>query len=310
MKPSTILFNTPVVYQLTSDNVDTSALQKCGLMWKEDSLVVTGISPDAEARLPAMTSKPWLYNCLNCSPIQKIYLDPSIDETVIKLWIEVCEETQKQAYLKLPSDFALPQEQHPTIWTIKRLADWVMAALLSVLLSLPILLIALCIWIDSPGPVLFRQWRVGHKGKLFRMYKFRTMEIGAETRHDEVTGDETGLHKPAHDPRITRVGGWLRRFSLDEIPQLLNILQGDMSLVGPRPWALYDAVKIDVQLQERLNALPGITGPWQVSARPNELDLYAVTCRDLAYMKGWGLLKDFRILLLTIPKVSFGIGDR
>lgn len=310
MQTSTILLSTPVVYQLMADNVDTSAFKKCSLTWKEDALIITSISHETVGRLPALESKSWLQSCLKCSPIRKIYLDPAMEATTIKAWIDICGATQKQAYLKLPSNFTLPQDHDPTVWRIKRLADWLMAALLLVIFSLPILLLALGIRLDSSGPILFRQWRVGHKGKLFQMYKFRSMEVDAERRHHEVTQDKIGLHKPEHDPRITRVGRWLRQLSLDEIPQLLNILQGEMSLVGPRPWALYDAVKIEPELQDRLNALPGITGPWQVSVRPNELDLYAVTCRDLAYMKGWNLLKDFRILLLTIPKVLFGIGDR
>ena len=134
------------------------------------------------------------------------------------------------------------------------------------------------------------------------------MQVDAEARHHEVMGKQVGLHKLKNDPRITRVGYWLRQLSLDELPQLFNVLKGEMSLVGPRPWALYDAIRIESRLQRRLNVLPGITGPWQVSTRSNELDLYAVTCRDLAYLQQWNLLKDFRILLMTIPKVLFRNG--
>lgn len=308
MKPSTILLNTPVVYRLTPENFDISAFENCSLTWNEDALIITPISNQTDIRIPALKNKAWLKNCLKCSPISKVYLDPNMEESIINAWIDICNATQKQVYLKLSSDVLLPQERHPAIWKIKRFLDWLIATLLLIIVSLPILLLALCIWFDSRGPVLFKQWRVGHKGKLFAMYKFRSMEVDAEVRHHEVTQDNTGLHKPAHDPRITRVGHWLRQLSLDEIPQLLNVIQGDMSLVGPRPWAMYDALQIEPALQERLNALPGITGPWQVSIRPNELDLYAVTCRDLAYLQCWNLLKDLHILLLTVPKVLFGMG--
>ncbi len=308
MKTSTILLNTPVVYRLTPDSVDTPAFENSSLTWNEDSLLITSISHNTDVKIPALRNKAWLQNCLKCSPIRKVYLDPAMEESMIKSWIDICHTTQKEVYLKLSSDVALPQDRYPDIWKIKRLVDWLMAALLLVIFSLPILLLALCIRIDSHGPIFFQQWRVGYRGKLFRMYKFRSMEADAEMRHHEVKQDNPGLHKPDHDPRITRVGYWLRQLSLDEIPQLFNVLRGEMSLVGPRPWALYDAIQIESALLERLNALPGITGPWQVSVRPNELDLYAVTCRDLSYLQCWDLLKDLRILLLTIPKVLFGIG--
>jgi lipopolysaccharide/colanic/teichoic acid biosynthesis glycosyltransferase len=193
---------------------------------------------------------------------------------------------------------------------MKRLLDWILAASLLVLLSPVLGAIAVLIKLAMPGPILFQQWRVGQRGKLFRVFKFRTMVTGAEHLHHQVmAGQSQGcLHKLADDPRVTRLGRWLRRSSLDELPQLLNVLRGEMSLVGPRPWALYDAVRIHPDMWVRLNALPGITGAWQVETRSTLLDLDLVNDRDLEYLRNWSLTEDLRILLKTVPKVLSGFG--
>lgn len=303
MKTSSILLNTPVVLHLPSETADSTVFENCSLIWEQDALTVMLVAPGTSIKIPALQNTEWLQSCLRCSPISKVYLDPSMEETVIKAWIEICQATQKKIFLKVPSALDLPQTKLPGLWRIKRWMDWLAAAISLLLLSPLMMLLAICVWLDSNGPVLFRQWRVGDQGQLFQMYKFRSMQVDAETRHHEVVGQQVGLHKLKHDPRVTRVGYWLRAFSLDELPQLFNVLQGNMSLVGPRPWALYDAVQIESRLRDRLSVMPGITGPWQVSTRANELDLYAVTCRDLAYLQKWNLLKDFRILLMTIPRI-------
>ncbi|MGD1855418.1 MAG: heterocyst development glycosyltransferase HepC [Leptolyngbyaceae cyanobacterium] len=308
MAPSTILLNTPVVFQLLSDRANLSDFENCELIWEEDSLIVTLNSKKTQVKIPALSNETWLRDCLKRSPIKKVYLDPTMEETMIKSWVDLCESAQKQIYLKVPSIDDLPQLRQPRLWWVKRVADRFAASILLLLLSPLMIVLSIGVWVDSPGPVLFRQWRVGNQGQLFRIYKFRSMQIGAEARHHEVMGKQVGLHKLKHDPRITRVGQWLRTLSLDELPQLINVLQGNMSLVGPRPWALYDAIRIESRLRGRLNVMPGITGPWQVSTRSNELDLYAVTCCDLAYLQQWNLIRDFRILLITIPKVLFRNG--
>jgi lipopolysaccharide/colanic/teichoic acid biosynthesis glycosyltransferase len=168
--------------------------------------------------------------------------------------------------------------------------------------------IALLVKTSSPGPIFFSQWRVGERGKLFRIIKFRTMVVNAEQLHHQVMGHQTGLHKLKNDPRVTPVGRWLRKLSLDELPQLWNVLRGEMSLVGPRPWALYDAVRIGVAQRQRLNALPGITGAWQVNGRSHLLDLHLVNSCDLHYLRTWSLWQDLKFLMLTIPKVLTGFG--
>lgn len=308
MTASTILLKAPIIFQLPSTDKAPSTFENCILTWEDSALIVALRSIETEVEVPALKNEIWLQDCLRRSAIRKVYLDPMMEESLLKAWADICEATGKKVYLKVPAVLDLPQVKQPRLWRVKRLADWLAAALLLVMLSPLMMLLAVWVRLDSPGPALFRQWRVGYQGQLFRICKFRSMQVDAEAQHHEVMGNQEGLHKLKKDPRVTRIGYWLRKLSLDELPQLFNVLRGEMSLVGPRPWAIYDAVRIEPALQGRLNALPGITGPWQVSVRSNELDLYAVTCRDLAYLQQWHLVKDLTVLLLTVPKVLLGTG--
>ena len=174
------------------------------------------------------------------------------------------------------------------------------------LLLLPVFgIIALCIRLDSPGPVLFKQKRVGKDGEEFWFYKFRSMVSDAEAKRHllEMHNERSGpVFKMRNDPRITRVGRILRKFSLDELPQLLNVLKGEMSLVGPRPALPRETDKYTPRQRQRLIGLPGVTGLWQVSGRASlsfersiELDLYYIEHQSLSLY--------FRILLMTIPAV-------
>lgn len=293
----------------TSLPTSVSNLVNYRLFWRQRKLIVRlASSRDSCLSLPAFSRHDWLTDCLQRSSIQLVRLDLSLGETDLKAWADACHKAHKLAYVRLPTASQLPQKQYPFNWRLKRICDWFIAALLLILLSPVMAWVALLITLFSPGPIFFYQWRVGERGKLFKIIKFRTMDVGAEQLHHQVMGTQEGLHKLEDDPRITSLGRWIRRYSLDELPQLFNVLRGEMSLVGPRPWALYDAVRISSDLQHRLNALPGITGAWQVEARATVRDLSTVNRGDLRYLHGWSLWKDFRFLLLTIPKVIGGFG--
>lgn len=278
------------------------------LKWRQEQLLVKLSEQVKQPYVPLVGSEQWLVNCLKNSPVRLVRIDSVLGETGLKLWADACQQAKKGIFLDLPSSQDLPRKKSPLSWQLKRSIDWSFAALLLLILSPFMLVLALLIHIYSPGPIFFRQWRVGERGKLFQIFKFRTMVVDAEKLHHEVMGDQTGLHKRQDDPRITPLGRWMRKYSLDELPQLLNVLQGDMSLVGPRPWALYDAIRISQNGQHRLNALPGITGLWQLKARSTLLDLDTVNNYDLEYLRSWSLGQDLKILLLTVPKVLSGFG--
>lgn len=309
MTTSTVLLKAPIVFQVpTAKQRIPSVFENCVLTWEHDSLIVRPRYSKAEPEMPALKDKTWLRDCLRNSPIKRVYLDPEMDSSKFNAWADLCRATKKQAYLMVPSVSDLPQVRRPILWRVKRLADWLAACLLTAILSPLMGMLALWIRFDSSGPILFRQWRVGYQGRLFRICKFRSMDINAESRHHKVMGQQKGLHKLQQDPRVTQAGYWLRKFSLDELPQLLNVLKGEMSLVGPRPWALYDAVRIEPLLRQRLRALPGMTGMWQVTARSKVSDLASVNRMDLDYLHHWTFQKDLKLLLLTLPKVVTGFG--
>lgn len=189
----------------------------------------------------------------------------------------------------------------------KRLVDVICAAGAVVVLLPILLLIALFIRLDSPGPVVFRQLRTGLGGRPFWMYKFRTMvenadEIKPHLGHLNQSGDPR-LFKIRNDPRVTRVGRLLRRTSIDELPQLINVLRGEMSLIGPRPFFPEDLDQYAPHHFERLSVLPGITGLWQVRGRSEVLDFEEVIRFDREYIQAWSLWLDLKILVLTLPAV-------
>jgi lipopolysaccharide/colanic/teichoic acid biosynthesis glycosyltransferase len=170
--------------------------------------------------------------------------------------------------------------------------------------------LALMIRLEGAGPILFGQQRVGENGRLFRMYKFRTMVPNAEqTRHMVERVDENGnlIHKSINDPRVTRVGRILRRTSLDELPQLFNVISGDMSLIGPRPELPYLVEKYEPWQRTRFAVPQGITGWWQVNGRSDK-PMHLHTEEDLYYVRNYSLILDIRILLKTIATVFRGKG--
>lgn len=193
---------------------------------------------------------------------------------------------------------------------MKRAID-VTGALLGLMLGAPLYaLIALAIKLDSPGPVLFRQTRVGTKGRRFEIVKFRSMHMDAEMELDRLQDQnevDGPIFKMKEDPRRTRVGRFLRRTSLDELPQLWNVLVGDMSLVGPRPPTPEEVEGYQEWHKRRLDGRPGMTGLWQVSGR-SLLSFDESALLDIYYIENWTLWLDFKILLRTVPTVLSGEG--
>lgn len=182
----------------------------------------------------------------------------------------------------------------------KRVVDVIFSSLLLIVLAPLLASIAICIMLDSGLPVFFTQERVGLRGRLFRVCKFRTM-----VRNAEQLG--LGVHTGASDPRITRIGAWLRQWSLDELPQLLNILRGEMSIVGPRPTLPYQVERYTERQRMRLLLRPGVTGWAQVNGRnsltwPQRIEL------DVWYVEHWSLWLDLRILFRTFAVVCSGDG--
>jgi lipopolysaccharide/colanic/teichoic acid biosynthesis glycosyltransferase len=206
------------------------------------------------------------------------------------------------------------EERRATLCTqsiTKRAMDVLLALLGLVLLSPFMLILAIAIVVDSLGSPVYRTYRVGKNGRLFRFYKFRTMVNDADLMLDQVSDlneRDQILFKVAQDPRLTRLGRLLRRFSLDELPQFWNVLRGDMSMVGPRPPLPAEYEQFRPEHRRRMDVLPGLTGLWQVEARSDQ-SFETYVRLDCHYVDNWNLLLDLRILLKTIPAVLSGTGE-
>lgn len=218
--------------------------------------------------------------------------------------------TEGPPRVALPIVVGFPRRESRAYLVAKRILD-ILGAAAGVLLCVPLWMIAaILIKLDSPGGVFHAQWRVGEGGRIFRFYKLRTMYIDAEKRleelrdHNEMTGP---VFKIRRDPRITRVGQWLRRFSLDETPQLIHVLLGQMSLVGPRPPLVEEVLRYERWMTERLSVRPGLTCIWQVEGR-NEVPFEKWVEMDIYYIRNRNFWMDLWLLLRTIPAVLTGRG--
>lgn len=217
--------------------------------------------------------------------------------------------TAMSAYVKIKTQFWY--FHFKSYEGVKRILDVTLALLILLALFPLLLIVALAIRLESPGPILFNQVRIGYRGQPFKFWKFRSMYPDAEQRlrQLEQANEMQGgvLFKMKKDPRITRVGRFIRKFSIDELPQLWNVLNGDMALVGPRPALPNEVARYSIHDRERLDVKPGITCIWQVSGR-SDIPFEQQVKLDLRYIYFQSIKQDLRILLKTVPAVITGRG--
>ena len=230
-----------------------------------------------------------------------------LDDQLIEMLIERGNSGNRYVGIKL----FLWQFTINMAYFIKRSADIGVAMLMILMLSPLLICVAVLIKLESKGPVVFTQVRVGKNGRYFNFFKFRSMRVGAERQKAELQQQNESadgvIFKMKHDPRITRVGRIIRKFSIDELPQLFNVLVGDMSLVGPRPPLPSEVANYTLEEYKRLHITPGITCIWQVSGR-SDIPFKQQVELDKEYIKSRSLWKDLLILLKTIPAVITGRG--
>lgn len=196
-------------------------------------------------------------------------------------------------------------EIHPSLQSVLKRGIDVVGSLVGLMITgILFIPIALAIQLDNPGPIFYSQMRCGVRGKPFRIWKFRSMiPDAARLKHLVNNEAKGGIFKNKNDPRITRVGRFLRRTSLDELPQFWNVLRGEMSLVGTRPPTIDEVLTYKPHHWARLNVKPGITGEWQVNGRSNVTDFEDVVKMDIAYQETWSVVRDIRLLLRTVQMV-------
>ncbi|MCB4757459.1 MAG: sugar transferase [Elusimicrobia bacterium] len=282
----------------------------------------------AVLRIPSLSLKS-IQKTIKRSRIDEVLLaDPKFDHKEAVLLAEFCDELGVHfrilpdileirmgevvidESLGLPTIQIKPVSLHGSSFLTKRVMDISLSVLFIGLFFIPLAFVSMLIVLTSRGPVFFRQDRLGYRNRVFRFFKFRTMVHNADDLLEELKSksDRPGpVFKMKNDPRIFPVGGILRRLSIDEVPQLLNVLKGDMSIVGPRPQVIWETQTYDEWAKKRLNVLPGITGLWQVSGRA-ELTFEEMIELDIYYIEHWSPGLDFKIIFKTIPAVLFAKG--
>ncbi|MGV0024173.1 sugar transferase [Phormidesmis priestleyi] len=239
------------------------------------------------------------------STFEKNWLQPVITTSNIPSHLHSASlERPKEANVSV-SELLTPIEVkplHPSVHNkLKRLIDIAGALVGLSVTALVAIPVAIAIQRDDPGPIFYSQIRCGVKGHPFRIWKFRSMVIDADQRKHLVENQAKGnIFKSKNDPRVTRIGAFLRRTSLDELPQFWNVLKGDMSMVGTRPPTLDEVSKYKPHHWQRLNVKPGITGEWQANGRSNVIDFEEVVNLDLAYQKKWSIGYDLQLIFKTI----------
>jgi len=259
--------------------------------------------------------------------IEKVFItihpDNSVFLRILELakFMDIAVRVVPQAFDLISGDFAkynigyIPileysNEQNFRRQFGKRLFDIIVSGILVTFLFIPFVFICLLIKLDSPGPVIYLSKRYGRKGKIFHMFKFRSMVCNADQLQDVLKPKNEAdgpIFKIRKDPRITRMGRFLRRYSLDELPQIINVLKGEMSLVGPRPLPIDQIEKEDLRQLARLEVCPGITGLWQIRGR-SDVSFERLLKWDIWYINNWSFLLDLTILIWTIPVVFKGKG--
>jgi exopolysaccharide biosynthesis polyprenyl glycosylphosphotransferase len=295
------------------------------------NLPLDGETPHPAIDVPVLASAASLAPLLESTYVDVVYLaaDPLRHREALQQAVDTCERlgvpfalpvstlrlqrAQLAAADLAPDGFVQFQPYAPAIGQrrLKRSLD-VLGAALGLLALAPLFAaVAVAVKLESRGPVFFRQSRVGRHGRPFGMFKFRSMVVDAEARRAALEAQNEHKRGPVfkitHDPRITRVGRWIRRTSIDELPQLWNVLRGEMSLVGPRPPIPAEVQKYDAWQRRRLSVTPGLTGLWQVSGR-NNVDFDEWMRLDLRYIDTWSFALDLRLLGRTIPVVLTGKG--
>jgi lipopolysaccharide/colanic/teichoic acid biosynthesis glycosyltransferase len=264
------------------DNPAPTANQRhYNLKWRQKTLIIQRGQTAGASIAIALHDSTWAADCIRRSPVKRVKLDRRFDQAEFAFWADACAESGKSVYLSLPSVARLPQKQKPWRWKTKCLIDRITAAIILAIISPLLLMLTIMIRHVTGETVLVREWQVGVRGRLYQAFYFRTQ---------------------IHDRNCT-YSNWMRQYHLDRLPKLLNVLRGEMSLVGACPRRLSDVPNIEPELHNRLNSLPGITGTWHMASHLDLLDLTLLHRLDFQYIWNWSLMEDFKVLLMSASKM-------
>jgi lipopolysaccharide/colanic/teichoic acid biosynthesis glycosyltransferase len=275
------------------DQISTSNVESiCSLKWKLKKLLVSH-ELYQKIYLAPIENISWLVNCLSHSSTQRVCVDLALGNEMLYLWADACKRSQKSVFIRVPSNPNLPQILYPSKWALKGFIDR-LAALLLILATSPILIFStFLILLTSSGPLVSLQWSIGQRGRLFQIIRFRTTIREKESKYFQKNDFSQETLKLQNNPRRTSLGDWMYKYRLDLLPQLINVVKGDMSIVGPKALNLYEATSIKVENRSCLRILPGITGSFSLGkSYYKSHELY-----------NWSLLNDFKFLINFILKL-------
>jgi lipopolysaccharide/colanic/teichoic acid biosynthesis glycosyltransferase len=262
---------------------------------RQGQLFVMEANPVGEKHLLSGRNEQFLAEWLQYSSVGLVRINADIGELRLKTWANLCKRFDKEIFLRIPRHQELPEYGNPISWWFKRSLDLIAAVILLIVFSPVLLALAILIRVNSRGSILTCQWCVGKGGKFFQMYQFRTI-------FSDVDFDAENQPKQMYLER------WLQKSRLEKLPQLLNVLKGEMSLVGRSPRTLDEAIKINYEEMKLLNILPGIAGVWQIKDKLKLSSFDNINEWEIDYLYHWSLWQDFEILFLAIPKFISGLG--
>ncbi len=267
---------------MTQEHLDNRS-SYCTLKWRRGQLLVKLPEELLQPYLPSLETQESLVECLKHSPVSLVRIDPKHGEAKLRFWANACEQAGKPIFMSIPSERKLSNQLTPSLKWLKFLIEW-LAAFIFLFAASPIMLgLIVLMRVYSPGAIFYREWHVGERGKLFRILKFRTTDVRTtdvwttDLRTTDLrTTDliiQTSLYGGEGEQNVTSLGSWMRKYGLDNLPLLLNVLRGEMHLTGRRSWKLEDAVRLNVEGQRRLNKAPGLVSSWQIETESSLLHL-------------------------------------
>lgn len=274
--------------QISTNNVDAI----CSLKWKLRKLLVRR-ELNQTIHLAPIENISWLVNCLSHSSTQRVCVDLALGNEMLYLWADACKESKKSIFIRVPSNPNLPQTLYPLKWAIKCFIDRIIAILLTILASPILILFAFLIPLTSSGSFVSLQWCVGQRGRLFQIIKFRTTIKEKENKYFQNNRFLMEHLDSLNNPQMTRLGTWMYKYRLDLLPQLINVVKGDMSIVGSKALNLYEASSIETENRSCLRIFPGITG---------SLTSEESYCKSNK-LNNWSLSNDFIFLIKFILKL-------
>jgi lipopolysaccharide/colanic/teichoic acid biosynthesis glycosyltransferase len=230
----------------------------CTLQWRCNQLLVKPIGSVKQPYMPLLDTYESLKECLQHSSVNLVRIDPKLGEEKVKLWADAAAWASKPIYLQIGADRKQPKPNSYLLWWMKRFCEWAIATVVLLMVSPLMLLLAALMKIDVQAPLFERSWHVGERGRLFKLIKFRTASVNQKIDPKEIT-------------EVTQLGKWMCRYGLNNLPQLLNVIRGEMGLFGSRCWTLEDAVRLTPKSQKQLNNLPGIMGSWEVETEESNI---------------------------------------